>query len=66
MKPLKLPVLRERAAIRTTLTQVFDALDAHRIDSERANLLLWALQIASQNVDPAKSNPPKSPEAGMR
>ena len=66
MKPLKLPVLRDPAAIRTTLTQVFDALDAHRIDSERADLRLWALQIASQNVDPAKSNSPKSPKARMK
>jgi hypothetical protein len=49
--PLKFPVLDNRAAIKTAVTQVFDALSSSKIDPRRAKLLLYGLQIASQNVN---------------
>jgi hypothetical protein len=50
MGNLKLPVLEDRSAIQTALAQVLDAMCCSNIDSKRAGLLLYALQIAGQNV----------------
>jgi len=51
MGNLRLPVLEDRSAILIALAQVFDALTCSNIDAKRAGLLLYGLQIASQNVD---------------
>ena len=49
--PLKLPILEDRSAIQVALAQVLDALGSSRIDPRRAGLFLYALQIASRNVE---------------
>jgi len=49
---LKLPPLEDKGAIQLALTQVISALAASRIDTRRAGLLLYGLQIAAQ-VTPA-------------
>jgi hypothetical protein len=49
--PLKLPILEDRSAIQVALSQVLDALGSSQLDPRRAGLFLYALQIASQNVD---------------
>ena len=51
MGNLHLPVLEDRSAILLALAQVFGALTSSNIDAKRAGLLLYGLQIASQNVD---------------
>jgi hypothetical protein len=48
---LKLPVLEDRSAIQHALAQVLDALGSAKLDPRRAGLFLYALQIASQNVE---------------
>ena len=47
---LRLPVIEDRSAIQVAIAQVFDALCSNRIDSRRAGLFLYGIQIASQNV----------------
>jgi hypothetical protein len=49
-QPIQLPILEDRSAIQLALAQILDALAAARIDAKRASLLLYGLQIASQNV----------------
>lgn len=52
---LNLPMLEDRSAIQIVLTQVLRALAANQIDSKRAGLLLYGLQIASANCgEPAE------------
>ena len=51
MDDFRLPVLEDRSAIQIALAQILDALCACRIDNRRAGIMLYALQIASQNVD---------------
>jgi hypothetical protein len=51
MESLRIPVLEDRSAIQIALAQVLDALCSGRIDARRAGLLLYAIQIASQNVE---------------
>jgi hypothetical protein len=48
---LKLPVLEDRSAIQVALAQVLDSLGSAHLDPRRAGLFLYALQIASQNVE---------------
>ena len=48
---LTLPPIEDPASIQIGLTQVLSALGSSRIDTRKAGLLLYALQIASQNVD---------------
>jgi hypothetical protein len=48
---LRLPVPEDHAAIQLSISQICDALCAGRIDSKNAGRLLYAMQIASQNVD---------------
>ena len=50
-EPLKLPILEDRSAIQVALSQVLDALGSSKIDPRRAGLFLYALQLASQNVE---------------
>ena len=51
MDDFRLPVLEDRSAIQIALAQVLDALCSSRIDTKKAGLMLYALQIASQNVE---------------
>jgi hypothetical protein len=50
-EPLKLPILEDRSAIQIALAQVLGALGSSQLDPRRAGLFLYALQIASQNVE---------------
>ena len=49
--PIDIPVLEDRCAIQLAIAQVLKALVNGAIDRPRASLLLYGLQIASQNVD---------------
>ncbi len=49
--PFKLPLLEDRSAIQLALIQILDALAAGNIENRKASLLLYGLQIASQNVE---------------
>lgn len=49
-QPLKFPVLEDHSAIQLALAQILDALSSAKIDHKQAGLLLYGLQIASQNV----------------
>jgi hypothetical protein len=51
MDNFRLPVLEDRSAIQIAIAQVLDALCSCRIDNRRAGIMLYALQIASQNVE---------------
>jgi hypothetical protein len=51
MDNLRLPVIEDRSAIQVALAQVLDALCCGNIDTRKAGLLLYALQIGSQNVE---------------
>jgi len=52
--PMRLPVPEDAASIQLSVAQISDALINDRIDSKRAGRLLYALQIASQNIDRKK------------
>lgn len=47
---LDLPPLEDAASIQLALIEVAQALAANRIDTKRAGLLLYALQVASANA----------------
>jgi hypothetical protein len=47
---LELPLLEDRSAIQIALSEVAAAIAGGRIDPKRAGLLLYCLQIASQNL----------------
>jgi hypothetical protein len=51
MDSIKIPVLEDRSAIQIAIAQVLDALCSSRLDPKRAYLLLYAIQIASKNVE---------------
>ena len=46
---ITLPLLEDRSAVQIVLTEVLRALAANQIDTKRAGLLLYGLQIASRN-----------------
>jgi hypothetical protein len=48
---LDLPSLEDAVSIQLALIDVAQALAANRIDTKRAGLLLYALQVASANVE---------------
>ena len=52
---LKLPLLEDSASIQVAISQIVDASLSSRLDARRTGLLLYALQIASQNIDRASS-----------
>ncbi len=52
--PMRLPVPEDSASIQISVAQISDALINDRIDAKRAGRLLYALQIASQNIDRGK------------
>ena len=47
---LTLPLLEDRSSVQLAITQVLAALASNQIDNRRAGLLLYGLQIASQNA----------------
>jgi hypothetical protein len=52
---IKLPMLEDSASIQVATSQIVAALLSSRLDARRTGLLLYALQIASQNIDRASS-----------
>src|SRR5271170_4324162 len=48
--PVEIPLLEDRSAIQQALTEVACAIANNCIDPKRAGLLLYSLQIASQNA----------------
>jgi len=52
---IKLPILEDSASIQVAISQISTALLSSRLDARRTGLLLYALQIASQNIDRASS-----------
>jgi hypothetical protein len=51
MDDIQLPLLEDSASIQIALSQIVGGLLSSRVDARRAGLLLYALQIASQNID---------------
>ena len=49
--PLHIPFLEDRSAIQVALSRIVEALAASRLEPRRAGMLLYALQIATQNVE---------------
>jgi hypothetical protein len=47
-EPFDIPVLEDSSAIQIALSQVLTALGTYQLDSRRAGLFLYGLQIASQ------------------
>jgi len=47
----RLPFLEDRSAIQVALSKILDDLGNSKLDPKRAGLLLYGLQIASQNVE---------------
>ena len=52
--PMRLPVPEDTASIQLSIAKISDALINDRIDAKRAGRLLYAMQIASQNIDRKK------------
>ena len=48
---IKLPMLEDSASIQVAISQIAAGLLSSRLDARRTGLLLYALQIASQNID---------------
>jgi len=58
---LKLPILEDRSAIQHALSQVLDSLASAKLDPRRAGLFLYALQIATQNIEGKSIYTPSDP-----
>ena len=56
---LQIPLPEDRSAIQHSIGQVLQLLAANQLDTKRAGLLLYGLQIASQNL--SKPNPKAYP-----
>jgi len=54
---LTLPLLEDANAIQLTIQEIMQAILDRRIDSKRAGLLLYSLQLASSNVRNLSSRP---------
>ncbi len=48
--PICLPTIEDNASIQLALIEILHALADNRLDTKRAGLLLYGLQVASQNV----------------
>ena len=48
---VKIPFLQDKSSLQIALTDVLGALLSSRLDTQRARLCLYGLQIASRNVD---------------
>jgi hypothetical protein len=66
MDTIQLPPLEDRASILLAITQVLNALLGSRIDDRRARVLLYALQIASQNLKGIEKEQDKEPPETVR
>ena len=51
MGNIQIPLLEDSASIQIALSQIVGGLLNSRVDARRGGLLLYALQIASQNID---------------
>ncbi len=60
--PLSLPAMEDQGSIRIALAQVLNALGSSKLDSRRAGLLLYGIQIAAQNL---KRDPSLFPMAAV-
>ena len=54
---IKLPLLEDSASIQVAISQIVSGLLSSRLDARRTGLLLYALQIASQNIDRKSYHP---------
>ena len=54
---INLPVLEDSASIQVAISQIVGGLLSSRLDARRTGLLLYALQIASQNIDRKSYHP---------
>jgi hypothetical protein len=52
---IKLPMLEDSASIQVALSQIMAAFLGSRLDARHTGLLLYALQIASQNIPRSSS-----------
>ena len=50
-EPRKFPVPEDRSAILVALSQILNDLSSNALDTRRAGLLIYGLQVASQNVE---------------
>ena len=50
VEPLKISLIEDRCAMQVAVAQIMNALTSKTINSREAGILLYALQIASQNV----------------
>jgi hypothetical protein len=50
-EPRKFPVPEDRSAILVALAQILNDLSSNALDTRRAGLLIYGLQVASQNVE---------------
>ena len=57
LEALELPALDDPAAIQVALTSVYRAILSGHIDTKRAGLVLYALQIAASNIQNAALQP---------
>jgi hypothetical protein len=48
---INLPLLEDPASIQVAISQIVSGLLSSRLDARRTGLLLYAIQIASQNID---------------
>ena len=48
---LEFPLVEDPSAIQISINQVLEAIVCSRLDPRRAGLILYGLQIASQNID---------------
>jgi hypothetical protein len=48
---IRLPLLEDSASIQVAISQIATAFLSSRLDARHTGLLLYALQIASQNID---------------
>jgi len=55
---INLPMLEDSASIQVAISQITSAFLGSRLDARRTGLLLYALQIASQNIDRTSSMEP--------
>jgi hypothetical protein len=52
---IKFPLLEDSASIQVAISQIMSAFLSSRLDARHTGLLLYALQIASQNIGRASS-----------
>ena len=58
---LGFPLLEDPSAIQISVSEVLEAIVCSRLDPRRAGLILYGLQIASQNIERRRSRPAAAP-----